>query len=50
MYVSLHDFVCFVLLLQLGLGFYLFVCFFFSSSSFELCGWQGLGAPAWCQA
>ena len=53
MYVcSLYDVVCLVLLLPFGLGFYLFgviCCFFyfvFSSFSYKLCGWQGLGALA----
>ena len=47
MYVSLCDFVCLVLLLPFGLGFYLFL-FFFSSISSEPCGWQGLGALVRC--
>ena len=49
-YVSLCDFVCLGLLLPFGLGFYLFGFFFFSSFSSELCGWQGPGALAGCQA
>ena len=49
-YVSLCDFVCLVLLLPFVLRFYLFVSFFCSSFPSEPCSWQGLGAPAYCQA
>ena len=48
-FVSLCDFVCLVLLLPFGLGFYMFF-FFFSFYSSKPCGWQGLGAPARRQA
>ena len=50
-YVSLCDFVCLVLLFPFGMRFSICSFFgFFSSFSSEPCGWQGLGAPAGCQA
>ena len=49
-YVSLYQFACLVLLLPFGLVFYRFVGVFFFLFSSKPCGWQGLNAPARCQA
>ena len=45
-----NNYFFFFLLITLFYFIYFFLSFFFSPFSSERCGWQGLGAPAGCQA
>ena len=45
-----NNFYCFILIILFLFILFYFFSFFFSPFFSEPCGWQGLGAPAWCQA